>query len=155
MTFLSSAEDGASVTRPAPKTSLIERDQIGDDTFVRLDILARLAFPDGSVGITSLRRESKKGRLTVWRVAGKDMSTLREIRKMLDLCLVKRDQSASGSNRPAPTGNPSGTSATADAESALAAAKQIANRLRSGLPSTLPPSENRRQRRGTVIPLKS
>lgn len=57
-------------------------------TILRLADAARLAFPDGSITVTSLRREAQKGHLTVWRIAGKDMTSLAEIELMKDRCRV-------------------------------------------------------------------
>jgi hypothetical protein len=47
-------------------------------TPLRLDVVA-LAFPDGSMGASGLRREAAKGRLAVEHFAGKDYPTLQAI----------------------------------------------------------------------------
>ena len=65
------------MTRALPDIKDIE-----DDVPLRLDVAARLAFPDGSITLSSLRNEARKGRLTVWRIANKDMTTLAEIRRI-------------------------------------------------------------------------
>lgn len=62
--------------------------QVTPNTILRLADAARLAFPDGSITVTSLRREAAKGHLTVWRIAGKDMTSLAEIERMKDRCRV-------------------------------------------------------------------
>lgn len=37
---------------------------------------------------SGLRREAKRGRLRIWRVAGKDFTTLNAINRMMELCRV-------------------------------------------------------------------
>jgi len=44
----------------------------GHDTPLRLDAAAKIAFPDGGMTANGLRRESKRGRLVIERVAGTD-----------------------------------------------------------------------------------
>jgi hypothetical protein len=61
---------------------------VSPDTPLRLDIAARLAFPDGSMTGRGLRREANRGRLAVERVAGKDYTTLEAIREMRTQCRV-------------------------------------------------------------------
>ena len=51
----------------------------GPDTPLRLDVAAKLAFPDGGVTAASLRREATAGRLVIERIAGKDFTTLHHI----------------------------------------------------------------------------
>jgi hypothetical protein len=50
--------------------------EIGPDTPLLLANAAKLAFPDGSITANSLRREGKRGRLTIENIAGKDYITL-------------------------------------------------------------------------------
>jgi hypothetical protein len=121
---------------------------------LRLDLAAELAFPDGSVGARGLRREAARGRLEIWRIAGKDMTTLAAIRRMFERCLVTPNPPASGSNPLPPTVRPSGSSSTEAASTALAAARMRAKRLRESSPSTSLPSTTPPPR-GHVIPLKS
>ena len=71
--------------------------QVTPNTILRLADAARLAFPDGSITVVSLRREAKKGHLTVWRIAGKDMTSLAEIELMKDRCRVNAKALACGS----------------------------------------------------------
>lgn len=108
----------------------IDRESITGETYLRLDVAAALAFPDGSIGLNSLRREAAKGRLRIWRIAGKDMTTLDEIKAMVEKCLVSPNLPASGSSRPPVTAAPSGISRTAEAEAARAAALLRAKRLK-------------------------
>ena len=53
------------------------REDIGHDQPLRLAVAAALAFPDGSMTASGLRRESTRGRLVIERIAGKDYTTLR------------------------------------------------------------------------------
>ena len=48
-----------------------------------------LAYPDGSMSASGLRREAAKGRLAIERVAGKDYTTLAAIAEMRNLCRVQ------------------------------------------------------------------
>lgn len=54
------------------RTTIPPLDEIGPDTPLRLAVAASLAFPDGSMTASSLRREGARGRLVVERIAGKD-----------------------------------------------------------------------------------
>src|SRR5262245_25952478 len=103
-------------------------EQISDDTPLRLEAAAAIAFPDGGMTANGLRRESKRGRLVIERVAGKDYTTLNHIKRMRELCRVNRKRHDSDSSRnnetkavelPAP---PAGLSTMAVANSELAAA---------------------------------
>src|ERR1700691_6017393 len=67
-------------------TILPPSDKIGPDTPLRLSVAAALAFPDGSMTKSGLRREAARGRLVVERIAGKDYTTLRAIGRMRELC---------------------------------------------------------------------
>jgi hypothetical protein len=136
------------------RAQLISREDITDDTPLRLDVAAKLAFPDGSIGLSSLRREAARGTLQVWRVAGKHMTSLAAIRKMLDQCLVTPSPPDSGSGQPLTIEKPSGSSSTAAVRSARDAAKMRAEKLKLSSPPTSPPSTIL-PHGGTVIPMKS
>jgi hypothetical protein len=58
---------------------------VSPDAPVRLSIAAKLAFPDGSMTASGLRREAARGRLHIERVAGKDYTTLEAIKRMREL----------------------------------------------------------------------
>jgi len=62
---------------------------VGNDTPLRLDVAAKIAFPRGGMSESGLRREAKRGRLVIERVAGKDFTTLNHIERMRELCRVK------------------------------------------------------------------
>src|SRR6266581_4086660 len=56
---------------------------------LRLSVAAAHAFPDGSMTASGLRREAARGRLAIERIAGKDFTTLQEIKRMRELCRVQ------------------------------------------------------------------
>lgn len=64
-------------------------EQVARNTPLRLTIAAKIAFPDGSITASGLRREAKRGRLTVERIAGKDFTTIDSIERMRELCRVQ------------------------------------------------------------------
>src|SRR5215813_327436 len=76
--------------------TLPPRDQIADNAPLRLDIAAALAYPDGSMTASGLRKEAGRGRLAIERVAGKHYTTLRAIEDMRALCRVPQKEPVSG-----------------------------------------------------------
>src|SRR6188472_4548880 len=62
---------------------------VAPDAPLRLSLAAKLAFPDGSMTVSGLRREAARGRLWIERIAGKDFTTLDEIKRMRELCRVQ------------------------------------------------------------------
>jgi hypothetical protein len=69
--------------------------EIDDDTPLRLAEAAQLAFPDGGVTAATLRKEGKRGRLVIYRIAGKDFTTLGHIKGMRELCRVSESRPGS------------------------------------------------------------
>jgi hypothetical protein len=65
------------------------REQVEPNTPLRLAVAAALAFPDGSMSASGLRREAVRGRLIIERIAGKDFTTLANIERMRNLCRVE------------------------------------------------------------------
>ncbi|QWY83239.1 hypothetical protein [Rhizobium phage RHph_X2_25] len=114
-----------------------DNDNIKQDSPLRLSVAAALAFPDGSMSTAGLRRESKRGRLTIMRIAGKDYTTLAYIEEMKEKCLVNANRQGSGSGQPTVHEPPCGLSSTGGSNIALDAALTIARALRSGSKSTL------------------
>ena len=107
-------------------------DDIDSDTPIRLALAARLAYPDGSMSVSGLRRLGEKGLLVIERVNRRDYTTLTAIRQMREQCHVAPKVRASGSVPRAATvtGNytvPCTSSSIAAARSQLAA--QLANPL--------------------------
>src|SRR5882724_2054642 len=76
------------------------REDIAPETPLRLSVAAAIAFPDGSMTAAGLRREAKRGRLIVERVAGKDYTTLGNIERMRTLCRVQAKVPDCGSAQP-------------------------------------------------------
>jgi hypothetical protein len=100
------------------RTMLPPHDEIRPDTPVRLSVAAALAFPDGSMTASGLRRENARGRLVVERIAGKDYTTLANIEHMRELCRVQAKVPDCGSallaeGAAGPLRAPSGSSSTA------------------------------------------
>jgi hypothetical protein len=71
---------------------------IGLDTPLRLEKAAQIAFPDGSMTASSLRREAKRGRLQIERIANKHFTTLRAIERMREQCRENPKAPVFGSN---------------------------------------------------------
>jgi hypothetical protein len=76
-----------------------------------------LAFPDGSMTASGLRREAARGRLVIERVAGKDFTTLANTERMRELCRVqaKDHDSICAGHAQGSGGKPCGLSATGNA----------------------------------------
>src|ERR1700733_6736075 len=88
------------------------------DAPIRLSTAAAVAFPDGSMTASGLRREALRGRLVTERIAGKDYTTLAHIEQMRELCRVQvREPDCTngvrGSGVASPSPRPSGSSRTA------------------------------------------
>ena len=66
----------------------IRRSEINPNDPIRLSTAASLAFPDGSMTSSGLRKEALRGRLVIERIAGKDFTTLAHIERMRELCRV-------------------------------------------------------------------
>src|SRR6266403_1489429 len=90
-------------------------ENVAPDAPLRLSIAAKLAFPDGSMTVSGLRREADRGRLRIERIAGKDFTTLEEIKRMRELCRVQaKEPGCTNEKRDTPMENsftrPSGSS---------------------------------------------
>jgi hypothetical protein len=71
---------------------------IRPDTPLRLDVAARLVFPDGSITASGLRREIARGRLAYEMIAGKQFTTLSNIAEMRELCRTSVKDQDSGND---------------------------------------------------------
>jgi hypothetical protein len=113
----------------------IDQSAIGPNTPLRLHIAAKIAYPDGSMTMSGLRNEIKKGRLESERTAGKQYVTLAGIERMRQKCrdVPKAPASTAESAR---AEIPSGLSSTERTKSALAAAQMIAEGLKKPSPTT-------------------
>ena len=119
------------------------------DTPIRLADIIPLAFKHGGMTPSGLRREAARGNLTIMRMAGKDFTTLAYIEEMKRKCRVSGNQPGSGSDRPARTVEPSGLSSTEESRLALAAARQIAERLKNSSRTTSQDSMPRSRKAST------
>lgn len=133
---------------------------VADDTPLRLDAAAKLAFPDGSMTVSGLRREAKRGRLVVERIAGKDYTTLAYINQMREQCRIEARGPVSisderGVTRPADILR-SGLSSTAKISAARDALRTILQEPRKPSRAISPPNTPGPQGTlGAVIPIKS
>ena len=145
-------------------TPLAIPDNIDSDKPLPLDMAARVAFPDGSMTVSGLRNEIKKGNLQASKVAGRIWTTLGNIKRMMERCQiaeaydaarVRNFTSANPSDREASSDGSSSTapptaSASREAQAHLS---QIAQRLRKPSPPTSPKSTSPTS--GKVVPIKS
>ena len=105
--------------RAMPKYTALSTDHIGCNTPLRLRIAAALAFPDGSMTASGLRREAARRRLVIERIAGKDYTTLANIERMRELCRVENNHPgftfapSEGTSRASSEREPSGLSSMA------------------------------------------
>jgi hypothetical protein len=136
-------------------------DGITPDTPLRLSVAAKLAFPDGSMTASGLRREAARGRLVIECIANRHYTTIAAIERMRDLCRVEVRGPASGFNQPAGIGSdkfwntPSGSSATAQSSGALALARAKLSKLKRRSPTTSSQNPKRRGRATGTPPSKT
>ena len=141
-------------------------DTITPTTPLRLDITAQIAFPDGSIGVSGLRREIERGNLRVEQIAGKTFTTLANIEDMRKKCAIPtkgRDSSSENhGGRESPTDGSSSTAMPADVASSARQAhlRQVAQGLRNSGPTPKKPSptisdESTSRSSAAVIRLKS
>jgi hypothetical protein len=134
---------------------------IGGDTPLRLDVAAKLAFPDGSMTAAGLRKEAGRGRLIIERIARKDYTTLSAIARMRELCRLPPRVHGCGSEKPNAIEQRKsrttryGLSATEAIKRAHDAALATVEKLSKPSPTTSPESTSPRRRKGSVIPLGS
>jgi hypothetical protein len=126
----------------------IDLSAIGPDTPLRLDVAARLAYPDGSMTKSGLRREIARGRLESERTAGKQYVTLTGIQRMRAKCRENPKVPASTFANDV-AAKPSTSFSTEKTKSALAAAEMIAQALKK--PSPITSAKNTGQTGSVVI----
>jgi hypothetical protein len=114
---------------------LPSKEEIDKDTPLRLALAAKLGFPDGSVTVSSLRREAARGRLVIERIAGRDYTTLHQIEIMRELCRVGA-KDLDFTLRDVRTAPPCIASDTEDENSALDSARARLQKLRKLSPTT-------------------
>jgi hypothetical protein len=83
---------------------MIDPVDIGDDDPVSLAVAAKV-FLHGQLTKSSLRTEAAKGNLEILRIANKDFVTRNGVKRMLELCRVKRNPPTSGSDQTQDTGS--------------------------------------------------
>jgi hypothetical protein len=148
-------------SREAGPGALLRPDQIAEDAPLRLNVAATIAYPDGSMTASGLRREAARGRLAVERTAGKDYTTLGAIRKMRDLCRLEAKGRDSGygerdaNERRETRTTPCGSSETENIKRAQAAARMIVQELKGHSRNTLTESTWSKRPKERVIRLKS
>jgi hypothetical protein len=134
-------------------------DNIEPDIPIRLAVAARLAFPDGTMTASGLRREAQRGRLVIERIAGKDYTTLAHINRMREQCRLTQDHTfisdASDSMRRGATRR-SGLSKTEATSEARAALRTMLKVPSEPSPSISPASTpGPRDKHAAVIQIKS
>jgi hypothetical protein len=131
------------------------------DQPLRLNIAAALAYPDGSMTASGLRKEAAKGRLVIERTAGKDYTTLASIQRMRELCRLQPKGPDCGSekqdatNAAASVTPPYGSSSMENIRRARSAATAIVEGLKGNSKPTSTASTPRRRKKASVIPIKS
>jgi hypothetical protein len=118
-------------------------DLIGPDTPLRLETAVELAFPDGGMTVSGLRREAEKHRLVIETIAGKQFVTLNEIKAMREKCRDNQKAQGFGSSRSGEKMESSasgqhGSSGTERIRSAQAALEETARRLNERSAGTSP-----------------
>lgn len=115
----------------------LEHRTIGPDTPLRLATAAKIAFPDGSLTVSGLRREIERGTLVIEIIAGKMYTTLHNIEEMRRLCRVQAKVPVSTSNPSVEPetevsgSDPAGSSATAQETSAQGALRRKLEKLKA------------------------
>lgn len=135
------------------KTIVPSRANVLPSTPLRLGVAAVMAFPDGSMTASGLRREHARGRLVVERIAGKLYTTLSEIEKMRALCRENQKVQGSGFESPgmieASNAKPSGSYSTAHAISPQDALRIMLKAPNNSSPNTSAKSISRRGKSAT------
>jgi hypothetical protein len=141
-----------------------DRSEITEDTPLRLEAAAVLAFPGGGMTASGLRKERDAKRLVTEIVAGKEYTTLRDIERMREAC---RGRSKVRVSTPKPSDatptEPSSPAPSGSSETAPFAAAQafLLRTLDKPLPKPSKPSANtspksmRRRGTATVLSLPS
>jgi hypothetical protein len=135
-------------------------ENVSHEAPIRLDVAAKIAFPDGTMGAAGLRKERDKGNLITEMIAGKEYVTLAEIERMRERCRVQRKApDLSGARKVARQTDHSvakldGSLRTEDSDPALALAMATVMKLKNASQPTS--QKNTSQRAGaTVTPIRS
>ena len=128
---------------------------------LRLEVAAAVAYPDGSMTVSGLRKERDAGRLVVERTAGKEYTTLANIERIRELCRVTPKDRASISNPPehpekgSPPSPPSGSSADGSVKRSTGAGKSETAKARKPSPTTSTRGRRRASTSVTQLPSSS
>jgi len=116
--MIATPDDGGNTSMKDPRIADISSAHVSSNAPIRLSVAARLAFPDGRMTASGLRREAARGHLVIERIAGKDFATLDHVERMRILCRVQAREPGSTKERPdirmeSSSTRPSGSSRTA------------------------------------------
>jgi len=139
-------------------------ENISPTTPLPLELAVRVAFPSGTMTVSGLRNEIRKGNLRASKVAGKIFTTLRDVERMMEQCRITdaadavRVRNSTCATPSDPVAQDAGSSSTerptASASSAAQAhLNQIAQRLKKPSANTLPQSTSPTSAK--VVPIKS
>jgi hypothetical protein len=134
---------------------------VGPETPLRLKVAAAIAYPDGSMTASGLRKEAARGRLVIERTAGKDYTTLQAIEEMRKLCRHYPGVRDCGSERQGAISGDgsltqqSGSSSTQSIKRAQSAAQTIVTGLKERSKLTSTANTSRRPKKASVILIKS
>ena len=81
----------------------------------------------GRVGVSALRTEAQRGKLSIFRIGGRDYTTIRDVREMVEKCRVEKHRPASTTTK----NETPGSSAMDRDLSALASIENGRRRLRA------------------------
>jgi hypothetical protein len=141
-------------TQPSKQHARKARPGIADNvtpaTMLRLEAAAALGFPDGSMSAGALRRQAAVGHLAIYRIAGKDYTTLANIEEMKTTCRVP----AKGPTSTTTSSGACCTSETDNSNVAIASMKMTARALKEHLQNTSSRSMTRKGRSTKIIPIK-
>jgi len=122
-------------------------------TPLRLEVAAQLAFPDGSITASALRRMVATRKLDAELIAGKYYVTLVAIGEMRERCRVHAKAPDFGSAPVETTERRCGSSSTQERSFALAAAKATLQARSKPLQITSPKNTTQRKPSAKVIPI--
>jgi hypothetical protein len=149
------------MTEKRERGTIKDATAIGPDTPLRLKKAAEIAFPDGGMTVSGLRREIRRGRLAVETIAGKQFTTLRNIEEMREKCRSEPKARDCGSSPPertrtdASSSERCGSSATAPPSAALDAARAKLSKLRKGSKNISTPNPQNESATVTRLPSPS
>jgi len=142
---------GSGATGQSTRPATIDATPVtGRTAPLRLSVAARLAFPDGSMSDSALRRLIVSGQLEAEFIAGKYYVTLAAIEEMRGRCRVNRKDQDLPS-----TVEGTGLSATEEKTVALDAMNMTAKLLRQNLQNTSSRSMTRKRPSAKVNPMPS